>query len=31
MLYSTEPEADREFLRTSLGWPFVHAAGPDDP
>ena len=31
MLYSTDPVADREFLRTILGWPYVHAAGPDDP
>jgi predicted enzyme related to lactoylglutathione lyase len=31
MLYSADPEADREFLRTVLGWPYVHAAGPDDP
>ncbi|MBI4900115.1 MAG: extradiol dioxygenase [Actinobacteria bacterium] len=31
MLYSSDPDADREFLRSALGWPSVHAAGPDDP
>jgi len=31
MLFSTDPDADREFLRTVLGWPYVQAAGPDDP
>jgi len=31
MLFSTDPDADREFLRTVLCWPYVHAAGPDDP
>jgi predicted enzyme related to lactoylglutathione lyase len=29
--YSPDPEADRAFLRDVLGWPSVHAAGPDDP
>lgn len=31
VLNSTDPDADRAFLRDVLGWPFVHAAGPDDP
>jgi len=31
MLFSTDPDADREFLRTVLCWPYVHAAGPEDP
>ncbi|HSN11794.1 MAG TPA: VOC family protein [Propionibacteriaceae bacterium] len=31
MLYSRDPDADRAFLRDVLGWPSVHAAGPDDP
>jgi predicted enzyme related to lactoylglutathione lyase len=31
MLYSTDPEADRQFLSTVLGWPSVGASGPDDP
>jgi predicted enzyme related to lactoylglutathione lyase len=29
--YSRDPDADRTFLRDVLGWPFVRAAGPDDP
>lgn len=31
MFYSRDPDADRAFLRDVLGWPFVQAAGPDDP
>ena len=31
MVHCLDPNADREFLRDVLGWPFVHAAGPDDP
>jgi predicted enzyme related to lactoylglutathione lyase len=31
MFYSQDPDADRDFMRDVLGWPFVHAAGPDDP
>jgi predicted enzyme related to lactoylglutathione lyase len=31
ILSSPDPDADREFLRDVLGWPHVHASGPDDP
>jgi len=31
MFFSPDPDADRAFLRDVLGWPFVHAASPDDP
>lgn len=31
ILNSREPELDRVFLRDVLGWPSVHASGPDDP
>ncbi len=31
MFFSRDADADREFLRHALGWPFVHAAGPEDP
>ncbi|HSN10794.1 MAG TPA: VOC family protein [Propionibacteriaceae bacterium] len=31
VLFSTDAEADREFLRTVLDLPSVGAAGPDDP
>ena len=31
VLASADADADRAFLRDVLGWPFVPAAGPDDP
>jgi predicted enzyme related to lactoylglutathione lyase len=31
ILYSADADADRAFLRDVLGWPSVHASGPDDP
>jgi predicted enzyme related to lactoylglutathione lyase len=31
VLASRDADADRAFLRDVLGWPAVHASGPDDP
>lgn len=31
ILSSRDADADRAFLRDVLGWPSVHASGPDDP